>query len=96
MLLGWRDAPVWVESQGAAYLVVNENLANLIPAVPLVAGAGGVSVDFDGRPLLERRLAAGRTSVVHAANRVTCRRVLDVITRARASLRPGEPGRAGS
>ena len=67
-LLGWRGAPPWMESQGAGFVVVNENLANLIPAMPIVAGAGGVSVDFDGRPMLERRLVDDRCSVVHAAN----------------------------
>jgi len=74
-MLGWREAPVWIESQGGAFVVVNENLPNLIPSVPIVRGAGGVSVDFDGRPLLDRRLAEGRTSVIHAANpalRDTC------------------------
>jgi len=82
VLLGWREAPVWIESQGAAYLVVNENLANLIPAVPLVAGAGGISVDFAGRPLGLRRLVDGRTSIVHAANEPICRQVLALIASA--------------
>ncbi len=68
VLLGWRGAPPWMESQGAGFVVVNENHANLIPAMPIVAGAGGVSVDFDGRSMLERRLIDGRCSVVHAAN----------------------------
>jgi hypothetical protein len=83
VMLGWRDADVWLESQGAAYLVVNENLANLIPSVAVIAGAGGLSVDFDGRPLRARRLADGRTSVIHAANPVVCRVVLDLVIRAR-------------
>lgn len=83
MLLGWREPPVWVESQGGAYLVVNENMPNLIPAVPIIAGAGGLSVDFDGRPLRERPLAAGRTSIVHAANRPVCDAVLALVARAR-------------
>ena len=42
VLLGWRGDPPWMESQGAGFVVVNENLANLIPAVPIVVGAGGV------------------------------------------------------
>jgi fructose-1,6-bisphosphatase/inositol monophosphatase family enzyme len=86
VLFGWREPPVWLESQGGAYVVVNENLANLIPAVVLVAGAGGVSVDFDGRPLRERGLAAGRTSVIHAANDTLCRQVLALVHQA-VSLR---------
>jgi hypothetical protein len=84
LLLGWRDPPTWIESQGAAFVVVNENLPNLIPAVPIVAGAGGTSVDFDGRPLLARRLADGRTSVIHAANGALRDRLLAVVASARA------------
>jgi hypothetical protein len=76
LLFGWREEPVWVESQGGAYLVVNENQANLIPAVPLVLGAGGVAVDFAGRPLAARRLAEGRTNVLFAANPTVCAQVL--------------------
>ena len=79
VLFGWRDPPVWLESQGGCYLVVNENVPNLIPSVPLVAGAGGVSVDFAGRSLRERPLAAGRTSVLHAANEPLCRRLLEIV-----------------
>ncbi len=82
-LFGWREPPVWVESQGGAYLVVNENMPNLIPCVPLVVGAGGVSVDFDGAPLAARLLAAGRTSVLHAANAAVADRALALIAAAR-------------
>jgi hypothetical protein len=85
LLLGWREPPVWVESQGAASVVVNENLPNLIPAVAVVAGAGGVSVDFDGHPLAARRLVEGRTSVVHAANAALADRVLGLVRRARSA-----------
>lgn len=84
MMLGWRGARPWIESQGAAFVVVNENLANLIPAVPLVRGAGGCAVDFDGRPLAERRLLAGRASVVHAANPAMRDRLLAIVRAARA------------
>ncbi|MDX2166928.1 MAG: hypothetical protein SF182_07695 [Deltaproteobacteria bacterium] len=76
MLLGWRGERPWVESQGGAFLVVNENLANLIPSVPIVLGAGGVSVQLDGRPMAERRLGEGRCSVLHAANEVLCAELL--------------------
>jgi len=85
VLFGWREPPVWIESQGAAYLVVNENVPNLIPSVPLVAGAGGVSVDFAGRDLAARPLRAGRTSVLHAANAAVCRRVLEIVAEARSA-----------
>ena len=84
LLLGWREPPAWIESQGAAFVVVNENLPNLIPAIALVAGAGGVSVDLDGRPLRARRLADGRTSIVHAANEPLCRRLLELVATARS------------
>jgi len=83
VLFGWREPPVWLESQGGVYVVVNENVPNLIPAVPLVAGAGGVSLDFDGNPLVARPLAAGRTSVVHAANDALAARVLALVEAAR-------------
>jgi len=83
MLLGWRDPPFWLESQGGGYLVVNENVPNLIPSIPLIAGAGGVSVDFEGCPVVERPLAAGRTSVLHAANEPLCRRLLEIVALAR-------------
>jgi hypothetical protein len=63
--------------------VVNENVPNLIPSVTLVAGAGGVSVDFTGHPLLARPLSAGRTSVTHAANETLCLRALELVTTAR-------------
>jgi hypothetical protein len=83
MLLGWRGTRPWIESQGGAFVVVNENLANLIPAVPLVLGAGGCAVDFDGRPLAERRLRDGRTSVIHAANPTVRDRLLAIVRAAR-------------
>jgi len=70
LLFGWRQHRPWVESQGGGFVVVNENLANLVPAVPLVVGAGGCAVDFAGAPLAARRLVDGRTSVVYAANEV--------------------------
>jgi len=84
VLFGWREHPVWVESQGGIYLVVNENVPNLIPSVTLVAGAGGVSVDFSGNALLARPLAAGRTSVIHAANAPLCARALEILGDARS------------
>jgi hypothetical protein len=86
VLLGWRDPPVWLESQGGAFIVVNENLPNLLPAVPLVGGAGGLSVDFDGNRLAARRLIDGRTSVIHAANAAVCERVLALVAAARTRV----------
>jgi len=74
---------VWIESQGGGYVVVNENVPNLIPAVPLVAGAGGVSIDFEGAALRARPLTNGRTSVIHAANAELATRLLALVRRAR-------------
>jgi hypothetical protein len=85
-LLGWRGKRPWMEFQGAGFVVVNDNLANLIPAIPIVAGAGGVSVDFDGRPMRERRLIDGRCSVLHAANPAMRDALLHHVAAARARL----------
>jgi hypothetical protein len=82
-LLGWRGDLPWMESQGAGFVVVNENMPNLIPAMPIVAGAGGFSVDFDGRPMAEHRLVDGRRSVVHAANTAMRDALLALVARAR-------------
>jgi hypothetical protein len=86
-LLGWRGARPWMESQGGGFVVVNENLANIIPAIPIVAGAGGFSIDFDGRPMRDRRLLDGRCSVVHAANLSMRDALIGVVTAARADAR---------
>ena len=83
MMLGWRDEPTWYESQGAAFIALNENLTNLIPAVPIIEGAGGISVGFDDRPIRERKIADGRASVVHAANERVRAAVLAVVKKAR-------------
>ena len=85
LLLGWRGARPWIESQGGAFVVVNENLANLIPSVPIVLGAGGVSMDFDGSPLAQRRVGEGRCSVMHAANEGLAADVLRIVRDARAA-----------
>jgi len=62
------EAAVWLEPQCGAFVVVNENLANLIPAVPLVLGAGGTATDLQGQPLVERWMSKGRASVLYAGN----------------------------
>jgi hypothetical protein len=76
-----RDA-----THGACYVAVmdDENVPNLIPSVALVAGAGGVAVDFAGRLLRDRTLAVGRTSVLPAANDEVRRRVLGLVATAHA------------
>lgn len=83
-MLGWHDSVRWYEAQGAAFIVVNENLPNLIPAIPIVEGAGGICVDFDDHLLRERPLSAGRTSAVYAANPAVRRQVLEIVGRSRA------------
>jgi hypothetical protein len=83
MMLGWRGGRLWYESQGAAFIVINENLPNLLGAVPIVEGAGGICVDFDNRLLRRRKLIDGRTSIVYAANQAVRRSVLRVIRAAR-------------
>lgn len=87
MMLGWRDEPLWLESQGVAFLALNENMTNLIPAVPVIAGAGGISIDFDDHLLRERPLSRGRTSIVHVANEHIRRTIVGVIGKARARVR---------
>jgi hypothetical protein len=87
VLLGWRGEPPWRESQGAGFVVVNENMANLVPAIPIVAAAGGLSVDFDGRPLADRQLVAGRSDVIHAANPALRDALVALARRARAAAR---------
>ena len=79
VMLGWRDGPLWYESQGTAFIVVNENLPNLIPSVPIIEGAGGECVDFAGRPLRQHTLVSGRTSVVYAANEDVRAYILSII-----------------
>lgn len=88
-MLGWHAGAggAWLESQGGGFVVVNENLFNLIPAVPVILGAGGLAVDFEGRPLAERRLTDGRTSIVYAANAALCRRLLTLIAEAQRRAR---------
>jgi hypothetical protein len=76
---------VWLESQGVAFLALNENMTNLIPAVPVITGAGGLAIDFDDRLLSERPLRSGRTSIVHVANPAIRRLIVEAIAHARRS-----------
>ena len=86
LMLGWHGGSPWYEPQGAAFIIINENLPNLIPAVAIAEGGGALCVDFDGRPLRARRLGAGRTSVVYAANRDLLRVVMRLIQQARHAI----------
>ncbi|GAX80200.1 hypothetical protein CEUSTIGMA_g7638.t1 [Chlamydomonas eustigma] len=94
-MLGWRCPPgtphgasidgTWLEAQCSGFLVVNENLHNLIPAVPIILGAGGIATDFEGVPLLNRRLSAGRCSVLYASNERIHKDLLLLIMKIRRS-----------
>ena len=96
LMLGWRAGTPWYEPQGAAFVVINENLPNLIPAVVVCEGAGGFCVDFEGRPLRQHRLEAGRTNVLYAANRAILSRVLRLIAEARRAAGRGHRHSGGS
>lgn len=85
---GWRGSTAWLEPQLGAFVAVNENLANLVPAVPLVLGAGGVAADLlTGAPLVELPLRRGRMTVTYAANEALFAAVIKAASRARASSR---------
>ena len=57
-----------IEPQSVGSITLNENLPNLIPITPIIEGAGGQVVDFDGKPIRERKLKSGRPNVIIAAN----------------------------
>lgn len=71
------------EPQCGTFIVINENLANLIPSVACVVGAGGVATDMEGNDLMNRCLGDGRTSVVYAANAVLHAAAMRVIKKVR-------------
>lgn len=84
-MLGWREQGL-PESQGGAYIVINENLPNMIPCVPVVLAAGGIATDFEGNPLAGRKLSQGRGNIVYAANSEMYRQVMDVIVSAELQI----------
>lgn len=87
LMLGWHEGSPWYEPQTVAFVVINENLPNLIPAVVLCEGAGGLCVDFEGNPLRRRRLNMGRTHVLYAANRAILGLMLQLLGEARKAPR---------
>jgi len=57
-----------IEPQGVGSLALNENLPNLVPITPIVEGAGGYVVGFDGHPIRHMKLTDGRPNVIIASN----------------------------
>ncbi len=86
-MLGWRGGRSgigpWLEAQCGGFIVVNENLSNLLPLLPIVIGAGGLATDFEGQPLSERTLLDGRCNVLFAANEQIHSQLLAVVRKAK-------------
>ena len=57
-----------VEPQMVAFVVLNENLPNVVPVYSLIRGAGGFATDFQGNDLGDRKLADPRPNVIYSAN----------------------------
>jgi len=81
-MLGWREDSL-PESAGGIFVALNESLPNLIPAVPIVLGAGGLALDFEGNPLKDRKLTALRTDIIYIANEALREQVMPFIEKAR-------------
>jgi hypothetical protein len=77
------DSCVWLEAQCAGFLALNENAANMVPAVLVMLGAGAIATDFGGAPLEGRRLAAGRADVLYSANELIHAQLLAIVADAR-------------
>lgn len=67
------------EPQGIGAITINENLSNLIPTTPVIEGAGGYVVDFEGNPIRERYLTSERPNVIIAANETIQKKLLDIV-----------------
>jgi hypothetical protein len=80
-MLGWRDESL-PESAAGIFVALNESLPNLIPAVPIIIGAGGIALDFEGNPLQERKLTAPRTNIIYIANQALKEQVMPLIEKA--------------
>lgn len=80
-MLGWREKDL-PESQGGAYIVINENLPNMIPCVPIISAAGGLAMDFERHPLAARKLTEGRCNVIYAANGELAGQIMDAVMKA--------------
>ena len=77
---------LWLEAQCGGFLVINENLHNLIPCVPLILGAGGLATDFEGNQLIHRKLSQGRCNVLYSANKELHGALMGLIHGAKESL----------
>ncbi|KAF5830220.1 hypothetical protein DUNSADRAFT_14882 [Dunaliella salina] len=61
----------WLEPQCGAFVVLNENLPNLIPSVPIILGAGGNAFHLKtGTDLRGWSLQDGRCSIAYTANAI--------------------------
>ena len=67
------------EPQSVGAITVNENLPNLLPITPIIEGAGGQVVDFEGSPIRGRTLKSERPNVIAAANPVIRDKLLNIV-----------------
>ncbi|MFH0829684.1 MAG: hypothetical protein V1887_00800 [Candidatus Aenigmatarchaeota archaeon] len=79
--------PGYIEPQGVGHITINENMPNLIPITPVAEGAGGIVIDFDGNPIRERKINAGRPNVIIAANETIKEQLLRIVHEARDSAK---------
>jgi hypothetical protein len=84
-MLGWRDAQL-PESQGGAFIALNENPWNMIPCMIINEAAGGISTDLGGKSLADRTLKDSRTHVMHAANQELHKKVMQCVLQAQNRL----------
>jgi hypothetical protein len=67
------------EPQGVGSISFNENLPNVVPIRPVIEGAGGYVVDFDGKPVRDLNLKSVRPNVVIAANEAIRDKLLKIV-----------------
>lgn len=85
-MLGWRDNKL-PESQGGVFIVLNENLWNMIPCTVINEAAGGISTDLCGKPLSRRALKDGRANVMHAANQELYKQAMHCVQYAQKTVK---------
>ena len=87
VLLGWRDGEQWIESQGGGFVVVNENMSNLVPAVRGRRRRRRALRRLRRPPSRRAPPRDDRTSIVHAANDDMARALLAIVDQARRRVR---------